>query len=163
MFAKNDLRAGDLAVLYVTTCSDIDSSFKHARKLVECRIVSRIRSFDDKRYDDRFIVCCAEDLREEPFKAGLYAYEALVNVNSPFLMTWEEFNEYSSDPELLSRWIDNVGSIISGVNVPAYLQNWQREVRKIMSRLGNMEYEDVMSDIMEDFIPGEMKVYRFQY
>ena len=161
MLVEKDLKNGDSAVLYVTTCSDIDSSFKHSRKFLECHIVGTIYGCDELGLDDRYIVRCAEDIREEPYKGGIYAYEALVSTHSPFLMTWEQFEELRSDYNSLSRWLYEVSNLIMGFNVPEEMANWQHELCKIMLGLGIDDFEEVIKDIKQDFIPGEMEVICF--
>lgn len=161
MLVEKDLNNGDFAVLYVTTCSDIESSFKYSRRFLECQIMSTICSWDKNEMDDRFIVRCSEDIREDPYKGGVYAYEALVSVHSPFLMTWEQFEELNSNPESLRVWLTEVSELIMGLDIPEGLANWQYELCKIMLGLGIDDFEEVISDIKQDFVSGEMEVIRF--
>lgn len=161
MIAEKKLKEGDSAVLYVTTCSDIDSSFEHSRRFLECHIAGKIASWDKKEMDDRYIVRCAEDIRSEPYKGGIYAYEALVSVNSPFLLSWDEFNELNTNPDSLQKWLDEVSDIIMGLDLPERMKNWQFELCKIMLGLGIDDFNEIISDIKEDFIPGGMNVIRF--
>lgn len=158
---KKEFKNGDLAVLYVTTCSDVDTSFKHGRKFVECYIVGKICSIDKEHLDDRYIVRCAEDLRDESYKGGLYAYEALVNVNSPFLMTTDEFEEYRDNPIAKEDWLEDIGNLIIGFDVPEHLEKWQTEVWDIMLALGIDNADEVFDDIKEDFESGRMDIDRF--
>ena len=161
MLVEKNLKRGDLAVLYVTTCSDIDSSFKDNRKFLECYVVGTIYSSNKDEMDDRYIVRCAEDIREEKYKGGICADEALVSTHSPFLMTWEQFEELRSDYNSLSRWLYEVSNLIMGLNVPEEMANWQRELCKIMLGLEIDDFEEVIKDIKQDFIPGEMEVICF--
>ncbi len=158
---KKNFKKGDSAVLYVTTCSDIESSFAHSRRFLECQIVGKIHSTDKEQTDDRYIVRCAEDLREEPYKGGIYAYEALVSVHSPFLMTWEEFEMLRTDPKALNKWLKVVEDLISGFKIPKAMRNWQYELMKIVLGLGIDDTDEVFSDIKEDFVPSGMEVIRF--
>lgn len=161
MIAEKVLEKGDSAVLYVTTCSDIDSSFEHSRRFLECHVTGMIASWNKNEMDDRYIICCAEDIRAEPYKGGIYAFEALVSVNSPFLLSWDEFNELNNNPNSLQEWLKEVSDIIMGLDLPERMKNWQHELCKIMLGLGIDDFEEVISDIKEDFIPGEMEVIRF--
>lgn len=151
IIGEKRLKVGDTAVLYVTTCSDVNPSFKHSRRLLECVVVGKIKGFT-RDEDDRYIIRCSEDLRTEHVKTGAYADEAIASKYSPFLMTWEEYENYKKDAALLSRWISETTSILMGYNVPAHLRNWQNEVIKIMDDLG-IEAKDAVSDIMDDFSP----------
>ncbi len=161
MLVEKNLKNGDSAVLYVTTCSDIDSSFKYSRKFLECHVIGKICSWNKDEMDDRFIVRCAEDIREDPYKGGIYAFEALVSTHSPFLLTWEQFEELNSNPESLSEWLVEVSDLIMGFDIPEGMSNWQYELCKIMLGLGIDDFEEVIADIKQDFIPGEMEVIRF--
>ena len=151
IIGEKKLKVGNTAVLYVTTCSDVDASFKHSRRLLECLVIGKIRGLS-RDEDDRYIIRCSEDLRSERVKTGAYADEAIVSKYSPFLMTWEEYNSYKEDPALLSKWISDTTNVLKGYEVPAYLRNWQNEVTKIMSDLG-IEAEDAVYDIICDFSP----------
>ena len=50
--------ANGAAVLYVTTCSDVDTNLKHSRRLLECCVVGKIDSYDknDRRDSDQLFV-----------------------------------------------------------------------------------------------------------
>ena len=151
IIGEKKLKVGDTAVLYVTTCSDVNPSFKHSRRLLECVVVGKIKGFT-KDEDDRYIIRCSEDLRTDPVKTGAYADEAIASKYSPFLMTWEEYNTYRENPALLSRWISETTNILMGYDVPAHLRNWQNEVTTIMSDLG-IKANDAVADVIEDFSP----------
>ena len=161
MLVEKDLREGDFAVLYVTTCSDIESSFKYSRRFLECQIMSTIYSWNEDEMDDRFIVRCSEDIREDPYKGGVYAFEALVSIHSPFLMTWKQFEELNNNPESLDRWLTEVSDLIMGFDIPEEMANWQDELCRIMLGLGIDDFEEVINDIKQDFISGEMEVICF--
>ena len=96
IIGEKRLKVGDTAVLYVTTCSDVNPSFKHSRRLLECVVVGKIKGFT-RDEDDRYIIRCSEDLRTEHVKTGAYADEAIASKYSPFLMTWEEYENYKKD------------------------------------------------------------------
>ena len=151
IIGEKKLKVGETAVLYVTTCSDVNPSFKHSRRLLECVVVGKIKGFT-RDEDDRYIIRCSEDLRSEHVKTGAYADEAIVSKFSPFLMTWEEYEEYKKDAALLSRWISETTNILMDYDVPVHLRNWQNEVTKIMEDLG-IEAKDAVSDILDDFSP----------
>lgn len=157
------LKKGDSAVLYVTTCSDIDSSFKYCRRFLECQVVGVICSWRKSELDDRYIVRCAEDLRDEPYKGGIYAYEALVSAHSPFLFTWKEFEKLKSNPKNLQNWLDSVEDLMMGFDVPSRMRNWQMEVCRIMLGLGIDDASGIIADIREDFSPEKMRVISFPY
>lgn len=160
VIGEKRLKVGDTAVLYVTTCSDVNPSFKHSRRLLECVVIGRIRGFS-RDEDDRYIIRCSEDLRTEHVKTGAYADEAIVSKYSPFLMTWEEYNRYEEDKALQSRWISETTNILMGFDVPVHLRNWQNEVTKIMKDLG-IEAKDAVADIIDDFSPKSgLKVIAF--
>ena len=151
IIGEKKLKVGDTAVLYVPTCSDVNPSFKHSRRLLECVVVGKIKGFT-KDEDDRYIIRCSEDLRTDHVKNGAYADEAIAIKYSPFLMTWEEYNTYRENPALLSRWISETTNILMGYDVPAHLRNWQNEVTTIMSDLG-IKANDAVADVIEDFSP----------
>lgn len=151
LIGEKKLKVGETAVLYVTTCSDVNPSFKHSRRLLECVVIGKIKGFS-RDEDDRYIIRCSEDLRTDHVKTGAYADEAIASKYSPFLMTWEQYNEYKNDPALLSRWISKTTNILMGYDVPAHLRNWQNEVTRIMNDLG-IEAKDAVSDIVDDFSP----------
>ena len=44
---KKSLKKNDSAILYITTCSDIETSFEHSRRFLECQIMGKIPSFDN--------------------------------------------------------------------------------------------------------------------
>lgn len=155
------LKPNDSGVLYVTTCSDIDSSYRYCRRFLECQVIGVICSMNKKEQDDRYIVRCSEDLRDEPYKGGLYAYEALVSAHSPFLFTWREYEKLTENPDHLQKWLIGIEDLINGFDVPKRLHNWQAEVCKIMLGLGIDDASGVISDIREDFSPGKMEVVRF--
>lgn len=159
--SERKLRVGDSAVLYVTTCSDIDSSFRFCRRFVECQIIGQIVSRDKKELDDRYIIRCSENLRDEPYKGGLYAYEALVSVHSPFLFTWREFDRLKNNPKDLQKWLDGFSDMMLGYDVPKHMHNWKAEAHKIMLGLGIDEIDGVVMDIESDFTPETMQVIRF--
>ena len=158
---KKSLKKNDSAILYITTCSDIETSFEHSRRFLECQIMGKIPSFDKDKIDDRYIVRCSEDIREDPYKAGLYAYEALVSVNSPFLLTWEEFESLLDDERKRLQYIDEVSDAVLGFKIPKRLQNWQNEVCRILLGLGVDDAWDIVDDIREDFNKERMNVIRF--
>ena len=146
------LKIGDDAVLYVTTCSDVDTSLKHSRRFLECCVVGKINSYDKNEVDDRFIIRCSENLREELVRNGAFSDEALVSINSPFLMNWEEFNGYKENPRKLNKWLSEISDILSGKYVPEHLKNWQKETCRIMAKLG-VDADEAISDIVDDFLP----------
>ena len=96
IIGEKRLKVGETAVLYVTTCSDVNPSFKHSRRLLECVVVGKIKGFT-RDEDDRYIIRCSEDLRTEHVKTGAYADEAIASKYSPFLMTWEEYENYKKE------------------------------------------------------------------
>ena len=153
---EKTLKKGDNAVLYVTTCSDVDTSLKHSRRLLECCVIGKIDSYDLNEVDDRYIIRCSERLREEPVRNGAFPDEALVSFNSPFLMKWEEFNSMMESSEKLNRWLSEVSDILSGKRVPAHLKNWQKETSRIMAKLG-IDADEAISDIVDDFLPENGK------
>lgn len=158
---KKSFKKGDLAILYVTTCSDIETSFEHSRRFLECQIMGKIHSLDKESMDDRYIVRCSADIREDKYKAGLYADEALVSVNSPFLLTQEEFEQYSGDDELRHKYLNEVSDAVLGFSIAKRLKNWQNEVCKILLGLGVDDAWNIVEDIREDFNPERMIVVRF--
>ena len=48
-----------------------------------------------------------------------------------------------------------------GFDIPEGMSNWQYELCKIMLGLGIDDFGEVIADIKQDFIPGEMEVIRF--
>lgn len=161
LIKKKAFKTGDPAILYVTTCSDIDSSFKYSRRFLECYIVGKIHSFDKDMMDDRYIVRCAEDIREEPYKGGIYAFEALVSVNSPFLFTRQDYDTYLCNEELRQKYLNEVSDLILGFDVPKHLKHWQNEVCGILLGLGVDDAWGIVEDIRGDFVPDKMKVISF--
>lgn len=148
---EKKLRLGDSGVLYVTTCSDVDTSLKYSRRLLECFVINRLG-------DGRYIVRCSENLRDEPYKDFLrmknflHADEAPIYATSPFLMTMDEYEAYKNDSGLLSRWLSEVSHTLMGFEVPDYMLKWQVEVTEIMKGLG-IKPEEAVSDILDDFSP----------
>lgn len=161
LIRRKAFKKGDPAILYVTTCSDIDTSFEHSRRFLECIITGKIYSYDKDTMDDRYIVRCAEDIREEPYKGGIYAYEALVSVNSPFLFPYEDFEKYRCNDDLRYRYLNEACDLILGFNVPKHLRNWQNEVCKILLGLGIDDAWGIVDDIREDFVSDKMEIIRF--
>lgn len=148
---EKNLQVGDMAVLYVTTCSDVDASLENSRCIVECQVIGKLPAWD-KATDDRYIVRCAKNLRDRKVVNGSGPNEALVSKFSPFLMTWEEYQNYTEDPILLSRWLSDVSQILMGYDVPDYMLNWQTEAANIMEEL-EVEPKDVVCNVMDDFSP----------
>lgn len=148
----------DTAVLYVTTCSDVEASFKNSRRFLECKVVGSNPGFNGK--DKRYFVQCAEPLRKDGYKLGLYSAEAMVSEYSPFLMSEEFFNELKSDSELRRRWLQEVEELILGENIPEGLGYWQNEVNVIIQEL-DADIHDIISDIKSDFTTGKMEIIRF--
>ena len=148
----------DRAVLYVTTCSDVDDSFKDSRRFLECRILGVTPKFSGK--DSRYRVCCAEALRKEAYKNGLRMDEAMVGENSPFLMTREFFNKLKDDSELREQWLKEIEELILGKNIPEELGYWQEEVSMIIKEL-DTDAHDVISDIKSDFAADKMEMICF--
>ena len=149
---EKTLRIGENAVLYVTTCSDVDTCLKYHRRMLECCVVGKIDSYDKSEVDDRYIVRCSEHLRDEQVRNGAFSDEALVSINSPFLMKWDEYNSYMEDREKLNKWLSEVSDILSGKHVPPFLKNWQKETKRIMAKLG-IDANEAISDIVDDFLP----------
>jgi hypothetical protein len=111
--------------------------------------------------DDRYIVRCAEDIREEPYKGGIYAFEALVSVNSPFLFTRQDYDTYLCNEELRQKYLNEVSDLILGFDVPKHLKHWQNEVCGILLGLGVDDAWGIVEDIRGDFVPDKMKVISF--
>ena len=109
----------DTAVLYVTTCSDVEASFKNSRRFLECKVVGSNPGFNGK--DKRYFVQCAEPLRKDGYKLGLYSAEAMVSEYSPFLMSEEFFNEF-----FMFRDYDNMTYRLHHTHIPmsTYLQTY---------------------------------------
>ena len=149
----------DTAVLYVTTCSDVEASFKNSRRFLECRIMGANPGFEGQ--DKRYFVKCAEPLRKDGFKLGLYSAEAMVSEHSPFLMTEWFFNELRDDSEMRRQWLKEVEELILGENVPEELKYWQTEVNAIIQEL-DADIYDIISDIKSDFTADKMKIIKFK-
>ena len=160
LIKKKVFKKNDLAILYVTTCSDIDSNLEHSRRFLECFIKCKVPSFD-KETDDRYIVCCSENIREEAYKGGLFADEALVSAYSPFLFSWNDFEKLRSDDDLRHSYLNETSNMILGFKVPKHLKNWQNELCRILLGLGKDDAWGSVEDIREDFKPDRMKVIRF--
>ena len=155
VLSEKKLKAGDEGILYVTSCSDINPWMQYNRGFTEFRVRVVIPSMD-KDGDTRYLISCAEDLRDEPIFGGLYSYEALVSSHSPFLMTKEEYHDFMNDTKLLDKLLSEYEHILRGHPVQSRLKNWQKEVRKVNSRLC-MGVDKVISDIREDFLPETRK------
>lgn len=149
---KQDLKKDDIAVLYVTSCSDINPWMQHHRFFTECIVTGIITESDEVRY----IISCAEELRPEPVFGGLFSWEAIVSQNSPFLMSKAEYNRYMSDPKLLEALLLEYEHILSGEKVQPRLRKWQKDALAVINRM-SMSVDKVISDIREDFLPDSRK------
>lgn len=145
----------DFAVLYVTTCSDMDVSFKNSRRFLECGVSSLIPRVGNE--DRRYLVRCAESLRKDVYKTGMFPAEAMVSECSPFLMTKEFFEELKSNDELREQWLQEVEALILGECIPEGLEHWQSEVNMIIQAL-DADVKDIISDIREDFTVEKMEI-----
>lgn len=145
----------DFAVLYVTTCSDVDVSFKNSRRFLECGVSTLVPKIGNE--DRRYLVRCAEDLRKDIYKNGLFPAEAIVSEYSPFLMTKEFFEELRADDRLREQYLQEVEALILGKCVPEGLEHWQSEVNLIIRAL-DADVKDILSDIRADFTVEKMKM-----
>ena len=155
ILTEKDLRIGDIAVLYVTSCSDVNPWMQYNRGFTECYVKSIIPSAD-KNGEKRYLIVCADKLRDEALFGGLYNDEAVVSSRSPFLMTKREYEKYMSDATLLNKLLDEYAHILKGGKVPKHLRKWQVDTLSVMHRLG-MGAEKVISDIKNDFLPESRK------
>lgn len=149
----------DTAVLYVTTCSDVETSFKNSRRFLEARVTRKIQKIGGD--DARYLVRCAEDLRKDIYKTGLFPSEAMVSEYSPFLMSEEFFNTLKEDSEVRKQWLKEVEELILGKTIPEGLEHWQSEVNDIIQALGT-DVLDVIEDIRADFTPDKMNLIRLK-
>ena len=155
LLVRKDFGVYDFAVLYVTTCSDVDVSFKNSRRFLECGVSSLISKFRDE--DRRYLVRCAEDLRKDVYKNGLFPAEAMVSEYSPFLMTKEFFERLKNDTELREQWLLEVEALILGECIPEGLEHWQSEVNLIIQAL-DADVQDIIADIRADFTDEKMEM-----
>ena len=149
------LKVGDIAVLYVTSCSDVNPWMQYNRGFTECCVKSIIPSAD-RNGEQRYLIVCADKLRDEVLFGGLYNDEAVVSSNSPFLMTQREYERYMNDEALLEKLLDEYANVLKGGKVPKYLRSWQADTLQVMYRLG-MGAEKVIADVRNDFLPGSRK------
>lgn len=145
----------DFAVLYVTTCSDVDASFKNSRRFLECGVSTLIPKVGKE--DRRYLVRCAEQLRKDVYKNGLFPAEAMVSEYSPFLMTKEFFKELKANDELREQYLQEIEALILGECIPEGLEHWQSEVNMIIQAL-DADVKDVLSDIRADFSVEKMEM-----
>lgn len=159
LLGKKELMEFDTVVLYVTTCSDVDVSFKNSRRFLEARVTKKIPELGDD--DARYLVRCAEDLRKDIYKTGLFPSEAMVSEYSPFLMSVEFFNTLKENSDVREQWLKEVEEMIMGEVVPEGLEHWQNEVNAIIQALGT-DVHDVISDIKSDFSDGKMELIKLK-
>ncbi len=157
LLGRKELMEYDNVVLYVTTCSDVDVTFKNSRRFLEARVTKKIPKLGDD--DARYLVRCAENLRKDIYKTGLFPSEAMVSEYSPFLMTEGFFNTLKEDSEVRRQWLKEVEELILGETIPEGLEHWQAEVNAITEAIG-ADVRDVISDIESDFSDGKMKLIR---
>ena len=155
LLTKKEFNNYDRAVLYVTTCSDVEASFKNSRRFLECSIMVVVPPIGS--CDRRYVVYCAESLREDIYKTGMFPTEAMVSEYSPFLMTKEFFEQLKEDPELREQYLQEVEDLILGTNIPEGLEYWQSEVNMIIKAL-DANVQDVIDDIRFDFTTDNMKI-----
>ena len=159
LLGKKDLHYFDNAILYVTTCSDVDVSFKKSRRFLECKVAAEIPSLDGE--DERYQLRCAQRLRRNKLKNGMFPFEAQASRYSPFLMTEEFFNELKSGPEMRKQWLKEVEELILGTTIPEGHEYWHNEVNMIIDELG-ITPEEAIADIYEDFTPDKMEIIRLE-
>ena len=159
LLARKDLHYFDTAILYVTTCSDVDVSFKKSRRFLECKNAGKLLSFGEE--DARYHVRCAQRLRRNKYKNGMFPSEAMVSEYSPFLMTEEFFNELKNDPKMREQWLKEVEELILGTTIPEGHEYWHEEVNMIIDELG-ITPEEAIADIYEDFSPDKMEIIRLE-
>lgn len=157
---RKELMEFDTAVLYVTTCSDVEVSFKNSRRFLEARVTKKIPALGGD--DARYLVRCAEDLRKDIYKTGLFPSEAMVSEYSPFLMTEEFFNTLKSDSDVREQWLKEVKEMILGENIPEGLEHWQAEVNAIIQAI-DADVKDIISDIESDFSVDKMELIRLAH
>lgn len=159
LLTNKDFDFYETAVLYVTTCSDVEASFKNSRRFLECRIIGANLGFGGK--DKRYFVQCAEPLRKDVYKLGLFSIEAMVSECSPFLMTEKFFYLLKNNAKLREQWLLEVEELILGETIPEGLENWQAEVSTIIQEL-DADINDIISDIKSDFTVDKMEIIRFK-
>lgn len=155
LLVKKEFQYFDLAVIYITTCSDVDVSFKNSRRFLECRVMGTIPEINGE--DKKYMVRCAEGLRSEQFKNGIFADQAIVSQYSPFLMTEDFFNTLKKDKEIRTQWLKEVEKLIRGENIPEGLEYWQNEVNMIIRELG-ITVDEAIEDIKSDFSDENMEI-----
>lgn len=155
LLTRKEFGVYDFAVLYVTTCSDVDVSFKNSRRFLECGVSTLVPKVGDE--DKRYLVRCSEKLRKDFYKTGMFPAEAMVSEYSPFLMTKEFFEELKTNEELREQYLQEIEDLILGESIPEGLEHWQNEVNMIIQAL-DASVQDVISDIREDFTVEKMEM-----
>lgn len=133
----------------------MDVSFKNTRRFLECGVMGIFPAIDG--CDRRYIVRCAENLRKDIYKNGMFPSEAMVSEYSPFLMTKEFFEKLKSDNDMREQWLQEVEELILGKTIPEGLEYWQNEVNLIIQALG-ADVQDVIDDIRSDFVVERMEM-----
>ena len=100
---------------------------------------------------------CAENLRKDIYKNGMFPSEAMVSEYSPFLMTKEFFEKLKSNNDMREQWLQEVEELILGKTIPEGLEYWQNEVNLIIQALG-ADVQDVIDDIRSDFVVERMEM-----
>lgn len=111
--AMDSLKNGDHVILYVSPFSGIGINSEHIGDFLECYIVNIMKNITGDQNDDRVLICCSQDLREEHHpKMHMYSDQVLVSAKSPFIMSWDEYKGCKYDPDYLDHWLTVVGDAI---------------------------------------------------
>lgn len=143
------LNESDAALLYISPCSDVDASFEHSRRFIECLVEDIPQRWSDD-VDYKYRMHFADKVRENETKNGADLREALVSIYSQFLFTWEEFGKMKSSKEYREQRLQKIASALRGEEVEEPLRNWQQEhLRNIKDR--KLDVEQLIENIRDDF------------
>lgn len=155
LLTRKDLKDYERAVLFVTSFSDLDVGLKDFHQFLECGVMATVPQIGD--CDRRYVVYCAEDLREAFYKNGMFSREAMVSEWSPLLMAKKFFEQLKEDDALREQFLQELEELILGTNIPEGLEYWRKELIMIIEALG-ISVQEVIDDIRAHFTPEKMEM-----
>ena len=108
----DSIKKGDDAILYVSPFSKVGADSEYIGDFLECHVLGLMKDMVGDQDDDRVFVRCSRDLNMCDTKVHMYPDEALISVDSPFFMSWDEYDGCKFDPSYLDNWLDVISDAI---------------------------------------------------
>lgn len=109
----DSLKKGDHAILYVSPYAKFGAESNYIGDFLECYVVGLMKDMSGDQDDDRIFVRCSRNLAVGCCpRTGIYPDEELISVDSPFLMTWQEYKGCKFDPDYLNNWLQTIDDTI---------------------------------------------------